>query len=64
MKHIDAKTLKELKAILESEKANLCQELGQIGVENLTTGDWMAVPAQTDGEAEAEIGRASCRERV
>ncbi len=54
MKHIDAKTMKELKLMLETEQEHLRQELSGIGTQNLVTGDWQAVPMQTDGEAESD----------
>lgn len=54
MNKIDKKTLAELKALLETEEATLRGELSSIGVQNATTGDWMAVPMETDGDAESD----------
>ncbi len=54
MKHIDKKTMAELQALLESEQGVLHAELSEIGTQNPTTGDWQAVPAQTDGDAESD----------
>ena len=54
MKSLDKKTLAELKSILESDLATLNTELSSIGVQNAVTGDWSAVPAETDGEAESD----------
>lgn len=51
---IDKKTLTELKSILESEQKTLVDELSQIGVQNPVTGDWSAIPTQTDGDAESD----------
>ena len=54
MKNIDKKTLDQLKAMLEAEKETLYQELSGIGKQNPATGDWQAVPMETDGEAESD----------
>lgn len=54
MKHIDKKTLGELSEVLESEKQSLRSELSQIGKENPQTGDWYAIPMETDGDAESD----------
>ena len=54
MKHLDKKTLDQLRALLETEKTSLFQELSGIGMQNPITGDWQAVPMQTDGDAEAD----------
>lgn len=54
MKHIEQSVLKSLQASLEQEKENLRQELSHIGKENPETGDWYAVPEETDGEADAD----------
>lgn len=54
MKSLDKKTLAELKSMLESDLATLNTELSSIGVQNAVTGDWSAVPAETDGEAESD----------
>ncbi len=54
MKNIDKKTLDQLRGILETEKETLYQELSGIGKQNPTTGDWQAVPMETDGEAESD----------
>ena len=44
----------ELKGMLDAEKDTLYQELSRIGVQNPVTGDWSAVPSETDGEAESD----------
>ncbi len=44
----------ELKVLLETEEVTLRGELSSIGVQNATTGDWMAVPMETDGDAESD----------
>jgi RNA polymerase-binding transcription factor DksA len=54
MNKIDKKTLVELKGLLETEEVTLRGELSSIGVQNATTGDWMAVPMETDGDAESD----------
>lgn len=54
MKTIDKKTMGELQALLENEQKVLQGELSQIGVQNPMTGDWAAVPVQTDGDAESD----------
>lgn len=54
MNKIDKKTLAELKIMLETEEATLRGELSSIGIQNATTGDWMAVPMETDGDAESD----------
>lgn len=54
MKNIDKKTLDQLRGMLESEKDTLFQELSAIGSQNPITGDWQAVPMETDGEAESD----------
>ena len=54
MKHIDKKTMGELTQTLNSEQVSLRQELSQIGKENPVTGDWYAVPMETDGDAESD----------
>jgi RNA polymerase-binding transcription factor DksA len=54
MKKIDKKILAELKSILETEKKTLTDELSQIGIQNPITGDWSAIPTQTDGDAESD----------
>lgn len=54
MKHIDKKTMGELAQTLNSEQLSLRQELSQIGKENPVTGDWYAVPMETDGDAESD----------
>lgn len=54
MKSLDKKTLTELKSMLETEKESLFQDLSDIGVQNPVTGDWTAVPVETDGDAESD----------
>jgi RNA polymerase-binding transcription factor DksA len=54
MKNIDKKTLAELRQLLENDKETLFQELSGIGTQNPNTGDWQAVPMETDGEAESD----------
>lgn len=54
MKTIDKKTLEELGSILKTEQEHLHQELSAIGVQNPVTGDWSAVPPESDGEAESD----------
>lgn len=44
----------ELQALLDAEQKVLQGELSEIGVQNPTTGDWQAVPVQTDGDAESD----------
>ncbi len=46
--------MKDLRSILEAEKQSLHTELSAIGVQNTITGDWSAVPVETDGEAESD----------
>ena len=57
------------KVKLEEEKVRLEEELGTVGRRNPSNpADWEAVPDEVGQEADpndrAEIGRASCRERV
>lgn len=40
--------------MLQSEFETLHTELSGIGVQNTITGDWSAVPVETDGEAESD----------
>lgn len=54
MKHIDKKTMTQLQGLLEAEQKVLQAELSDIGVQNPATGDWQAVPVQTDGDAESD----------
>jgi len=54
MKHIDKKTMVQLQELLEAEQKVLQAELSDIGVQNPATGDWQAVPVQTDGDAESD----------
>lgn len=54
MKHIDKKTMLQLQELLETEQKVLQTELSNIGVQNPATGDWQAVPVQTDGDAESD----------
>lgn len=54
MKSLDKKSLAELKTMLQSELDVLNSELSSIGVQNTITGDWSAVPVETDGEAESD----------
>ncbi len=54
MKSLDKKSLAELKTMLESDLETLKGELSGIGVQNSITGDWSAVPVETDGEAESD----------
>ncbi len=54
MKHLDTKTLEQLRQMLETEKATLSEKLGNIGIQNPITGDWQAVPMETDGDADAD----------
>jgi DnaK suppressor protein len=54
MKQLDKKTLEQLQSLLETEKSSLFEELSSIGMQNPITGDWQAVPMQTDGDAAAD----------
>jgi DnaK suppressor protein len=54
MKSMNQKTLAELKNLLEAEKASLFEELSHIGTQNPQTGDWQAIPVETDGEGESD----------
>ena len=54
MKSLDKKSITELKSMLESELEIVQTELSAIGVQNSITGDWSAVPVETDGEAESD----------
>lgn len=54
MKHIDKTLLTSLQEKLAGEQKNLIEELSGIGRENPQTGDWYAIPMESDGDADSD----------